>query len=638
MCGFLVSSLNNCSHSLFETSLEFLDHRGPDETKLLSNDDFHFGFKRLSIQDLTPAGSQPMQDEKGNVLCFNGEIYNFQSIKQELQQYGIQFISRSDTEVILRALDFFGMEKTLDKLDGMYAIAYFEASSSKMFIIRDPFGMKPLFYYIKGSTFICASEIKAINSLNESTQINKHASLNPLFFNGMPPKNETLFEGVFSLSAGTVLEFHAKTKVVSSRSFCDLKTFVNEETFKENSQLSRSELTEKFGQTFESSVKYHLLSDAPVAIMFSAGLDSSLVAATVSKLSEDNKTLFKYQAEEVNDDSLLATEFAKEFELELSTTQNIDSTLISRMPHLIYAYETINKADGLPLSSVCRDAKKRGYKVMLTGDSADELWGGYGSLTAFRIHQAFANSKFFNNVLSTLNKFLPGVKNSASDSLHHLASPFDVSFLKPFIDFGLFKFERESEWKTCRDAYSFLENDLKQSVNGFLLDELTSRLERFMVRSDRVGMSESIELRLPFLTKKMAQLAVNLPFEKKSFLSPSLSRRTLFWDKAPVRDYAKNLGVTPSIIQRAKIGTPSGQAEFDNLIHTFRILGCANVASLFNIYPDTIYRYIEGVQNEALLYRLVWNFLSMEIFIRLFFENISPYTIEDEINVALRKI
>lgn len=110
MCGFLVSSLNYCSQSLFETSLEFLDHRGPDETKFLSNDDFHFGFKRLSIQDLTPAGSQPMHDEKGNVLCFNGKIYNFQSIKQELQQYGIQFISRCDTEVILRALDFFGME------------------------------------------------------------------------------------------------------------------------------------------------------------------------------------------------------------------------------------------------------------------------------------------------------------------------------------------------------------------------------------------------------------------------------------------------------------------------------------------------------------------------------------------------
>ena len=153
---------------------------------------------------------------------------------------------------------------------------------------------------------------------------------------------------------------------------------------------------------------------------------------------------------------------------------------------------------------------------MLTGDSADELWGGYGSLTAFRIHQAFANSKFFNNVLSTLNKFLPGVKNSASDSLHHLASPFDVSFLKPFLDFGLFKFERESEWKTCRDAYSFLENDLKQSVNGFLLDELTSRLERFMVRSDRVGMSESIELRLPFLTKKWHSSRLTFPLRRKA--------------------------------------------------------------------------------------------------------------------------
>lgn len=637
MCGFLVASRDFCTKTSFSSSLNLLHHRGPDETKILSYDAYRFGFKRLSIQDLTEAGSQPMKDEKGNVLCFNGEIYNFHEIRRKLSQRGVQFKSKSDTEVLLRALDVFGVAKALTMLDGMYAVAYFQEASSKMMLFRDPFGMKPLFYHIDGHHLLCASEIKALLPLIKTININQHASLNPLLFNGMSSQNDTLFDDVKNLPPGTLLEFDAASKTSSSSVFCDLKSFVEEKEFRENSKLTRFELTEKFGSLLRSSVNSHLVSDAPVAVLYSAGLDSSLIATLVSEANTEDKTLFKYQADGINKDHSIASEFADRLNFNLQTTKNIDSKLISQMPYLIYAYETVNKADGLPLNWVCKDARDCGYKVMLTGDSADELWGGYGSLSAYRTHQYFNQSSIFNNTLDVIGKVLPGIRNSTIESLHHLVSPFDIAFVKPFLDFGLFKFGREGEWLKCRDSYDFIDDQRNRNINAFLLDELSSRLGRFMIRSDRIGMAASMELRLPFLTKGSARLAVNVPYQKKSLVRPSLKRRTMFWDKAPLRDFAQRTGVGSSIIQRPKVGTPSGQIEFDNLMHAFRALGCKHLGMLYDIKQTDIIKYIEDIRHHALTYRLVWNFLSMEIFLRLFVENTPPSVIEEEINSAFRK-
>lgn len=130
-----------------------------------------------------------------------------------------------------------------------------------------------------------------------------------------------------------------------------------------------------------------------------------------------------------------------------------------------------------------------------------------------------------------------------------------------------------------------------------------------------------MKLRLPFLTKASARLAVNVPYQKKSLVKPSLKRRSMFWDKAPLRDFAQRTGVGSSIIQRPKVGTPSGQIEFDNLMHAFRALGSKHFGMLYDIKQKDIMKYIEDVRHHALAYRLVWNFLSMEIFLRLFVEN-----------------
>ena len=637
MCGFLVA---NCGSQLsdrrFRAALDLLVHRGPDETKIVKFDTNYFGFQRLAIQDLTSAGSQPMSDESGNILCFNGEIYNFQELRNEIEDFGVHFKSQCDTEVVLRAIKLFGLEATLNKLDGMYAGCYFDKVTSKFFLFRDPFGMKPLFYHSQRGKFICASEAKAILPILGSVDVDQTSSYNPLFFTGMPPTGKTMFKGVYSIKPGTYLEVGADGQILLEKSFCDLLDFVDHAQFDENSRLPRKQLVEKFTQTFEESVKSHLVSDAPLAILFSAGLDSSMIAATARKYQTNGQVLFKYQSSNL-DDSLLADQFANQFECKLKVTKGIDEQLILKLPHLIYSYELINKSDGAPLSQVCDNAKQHRFKVMLTGDSSDELWGGYGSFLSFRLNQILKTkapnipgSRFFKHLL-------PGLQNVGIESLHHLVSPFDDKFLKPFLDFGLFGLTRENEWQKCRMAYDFLGNEYKQNVNAFLLDEARSRLERFMVRSDRVGMANSIELRLPFLTKEMFRLAANVPFQRKSRFGPSITRQSLFWDKAPLRDMAIEVGLSNKIVKRPKIGTPSGDVNIQNLNRIISMFDFTSFERLFGLRKELCRQYISNLKFPALGERLSWTFLSMEIFLRIFVENQSPFEIEDELSVLLKK-
>jgi asparagine synthetase B (glutamine-hydrolysing) len=274
---------------------------------------------------------------------------------------------------------------------------------------------------------------------------------------------------------------------------------------------------------------------------------------------------------------------------------------------------------------------------MLTGDSSDELWGGYGTFLSFRLNQLIKTKTPSVPGARIFNHLIPGLQNAGIESLHHLVSPFDSRFLKPFLDFGLFGLTREQEWQKCRKAYDFLGDEYNTNVNAFLLDEARSRLERFMVRSDRVGMANSIELRLPFLTKEMFGLAANIPFQRKSRFAPSVTRRSLFWDKAPLRDMAIGVGVSNEIVKRPKIGTPSGEVNIQNLNKIISTFDFTSFERLFGLRKDQCRQYISYLRFPALAERLSWTFLSMEMLLRLFVENQSPFEIEDELSVLLRK-
>ena len=635
MCGFIVAAkINLVTDKSFNRALAVISHRGPDQSKVLDSNGFLFGFNRLSIQDLSNLGAQPMQDIEGNILCFNGEIYNFKVLRQQLEEKGCNFFSSSDTEVLLNLINIYGLSASLDMIDGMYAFVYFEKKSKKIYACKDPFGMKPLFFYNNGSDIVFASEIKALMPLTNSRSLNLLGAMNPLFFTGLSSGNRTIFEGIKSLGAGNYIEYCLVTGSFQEKKFFDLCSLVNQNDYFENDKLSKNELSDKFSHILQRSVSSHLVSDAKVGILFSAGLDSSLIAAQASKITNNQLNLFKYQSEDM-DDSALADDFSSRINGCLHITKGIDSDLIYRLPHLIYSYETLNKPDGAPLSQVCDNARKNSHKVLLTGDSADELFAGYGSFDAYRINQYIKKRGNFPKIFSLANKILPGIRNSSISSMHHLIAPFDDRFINPFLDFTLFDGERNGQWEECRKAYAFLGDSYKVNSNAFLLDEVRSRLERFMIRSDRVGMANSIELRLPFLSKEMVGFALNVPFNKRSYFSPSLKRRRLVYDKAPLRYAAKKLGVGSNIINRVKVGTPTGSNDHNNLILLGSRLRFYHVSKMFGFSEQRIREFICNVEFPASRFRLHWTFISLEILIRMFICDESPHDIENEFRELL---
>jgi len=631
MCGFIVSAISNdYSQEVFNRALENLNHRGPDQTKTHKFQNIIFGFKRLSIQDLSNLGSQPMIDDLGNILCFNGEIYNFKYLKEKLIQENIAFKSNSDTEVLLQTIYYYGIEKSLELIDGMFSFIYFNRKLNKIYACTDHFGMKPLYYFISGKNFIFSSEIKGILPLLNQYEVNIKNSLNPIFFTNFSPGEKTIFNNIFSLGPGRIITFSVDSSELTNEKYFDLSSLINENEYLLNSKLSNNDIALKVSDTLDLSIKTHLVSDANAGILFSAGIDSSIIAKKAHDLNKKSVNLFKYQSSDM-DDSKLAEVFSNNINAKTYITKNIDSTLIYKLPHLIYAYETLNKADGAPLSVVCENANNLNYKVLLTGDCADELFGGYGSFDTYRLNQLIKNFLHMKNLNNLTNKIFPGLRSLFIESMHHMISPFDDRFINPYLDFSLFDGERNQEWQKCRESYSFLKNNYQINCNAFLLDEIKNRMRRFLLRSDRVGMMHSVELRMPYLTKSMAKLSLNIPFNKKSAFMPSYIRKRMFIDKIPLRKIARDLSINKGIINRPKVGTPTGKIDDNNLFYLVSIFSLKNVSTVFGIKETIIKQFLVDIEFYPIKIRLYWTFLSFELILRMFFMNISPNEIEVEI-------
>ena len=170
-----------------------------------------------------------------------------------------------------------------------------------------------------------------------------------------------------------------------------------------------------------------------------------------------------------------------------------------------------------------------------------------------------------------------------------------------------------------------------------MLDDIRDKLQRFLLRSDRVGMSNSIELRLPFLTKELVGLALNIPFNRKSKTSISYKRRRLFYDKAPLRKIAKNLGINNEIISRVKMGTPTGLQDENNIFNLSKKMSFKNISEIYDIKEKTIMSILNEVTYSPIKYRLHWTFISLEIYLKMFMLNVSPQEIEAEFKSLLEK-
>ena len=568
-------SLSN-AESILRPMTDSLIHRGPDASNIFSDTDSNLlmGHRRLSIIDTSEGGLQPMYSHSGNlVIAFNGEIYNHNELRVQLQKENssISWTSTSDTETLLEAFEQWGIENTLTKLRGMFAIALWDKTKKNFYLIRDRFGEKPLYYgWIedgKNTTFSFGSELKALRKYpNFSNNISQQALLQ--YFSYMyVPCPLSIFDGVFKLEPGCILKISSqppKSKMhgiphsISGQVYShDSMTISRWYDFKEVVNSASQNLFTDFDEAslaleteLATVIKLQSLSDVPLGAFLSGGVDSSAIVALMQKQSKKPIKTFTIGFEDPDfDESTFAREVASHLmtdHSELLVTAEDAQSIIPDLPHLYC--EPFADYSQIPTYFVCKSARQS-VTVSLSGDAGDELFGGYNRyLMAPRLWSKLSKVPvFFRKIASMIliavpiqywnwmfkqyNKLTKQQNEFVhfGEKVHRFASRLrflnseDDLFLslisEPSADQIVLKNATNSKIDPINP--SFLSDPLpKNGVNDLAsrmmyLDTLNYLTDDILCKVDRAAMGNSLETRVPFLDHKIVELAWRMPLEMK---------------------------------------------------------------------------------------------------------------------------
>ncbi|WP_287601766.1 asparagine synthase (glutamine-hydrolyzing) [Thiothrix sp.] len=525
MCGILgkLNYNHNNSENIINDLLK-LTHRGPDDSGIWHSENKHviLGHTRLSILDLSSTAHQPMISSCGRfIIVFNGEIYNYQEIRTELQRFGYHFNGSGDTEVVLTAYQHW-QDKCLNKFNGMFALAIWDKGSStesaQLFIARDRVGKKPFYYIHKKKLFEFASELKALTHSNE---INLRA-LNFYLALGYIPNNLCINEGVNKLPPAHAGIFRPDTGEL--RVWCYWQLPTNNPDF----HCPVESLVEEAESLLNDSVRLRLRSDVPVGVLLSGGLDSSLLAAMAANISPKKIKTFTVSFPGTRyDEANYANIVAKHFNTEHHVLEVSAPSLDILREYSPFIDEPLADSSLLPSYMVSKLTAQH-VKVALGGDGGDELFGGYGDYT-----QAFIDQHRIGwippLVMATIGKFagkLPaGVKGR--NRLYALQGEADQAMIwgSPYFDIALrsrvlspshlqeLGGDIASPEKWLLSLYAMGQNSLDKMTRTHFGSILP---DDFLVKVDRTSMANSLELRAPFLDYRLVEFAFSkIPSEWK---------------------------------------------------------------------------------------------------------------------------
>ncbi|MFH1472958.1 MAG: asparagine synthase (glutamine-hydrolyzing) [bacterium] len=502
-------------------------HRGPDDDGFYSDGRVSLGMRRLSIID--PAGGkQPISSKDGNlIIFFNGEIYNYKELKKELEQKGHKFKTNSDTEVVLQMYEVYGKD-FLPKLRGMFAFAIYNKMSGEIFIARDFFGIKPLYYLKKNNTFAFSSEFKSFLSMpGLKREVNDEAVYNFLFYQ-YNPLDETFLKGVHKLPQG-----HYMT--VSNDGRYEITKYW-EFKFEQNEKLIEEETRKKILDTMEDSVAHHMIADVPVGSFLSGGIDSSIIATlmqrvrngelesrkesprtpeSVARLSsfDSSSPINRVKTFTVGFDHVSERNEARETSDPLGTEHREISVsadeYFKALPNAVWHFdEPVADPSAIGIYFLAREARKH-VKVVLSGEGADELFGGYNIyLEPFARRRARFIPRF---VLRLISKLPFRGKNFAERMLVRLEDRY-IGNAKVFRDeevAKLWKGEKQNKFDLS-ELYNKARK-LSDSSKMQYIDVHTWLIGDILSKADKMTMAHSLELRVPFLDKEVADLARTLP-------------------------------------------------------------------------------------------------------------------------------
>ena len=520
MCGFYcIISQDEIDLETSRESLDLIAHRGPDSQKYYLNNDrnIFFGFNRLSILDLSNQADQPMLDKKSQrLIVFNGEIYNHSEIRDFLKTKKYIFKTGSDTEVILKAYDYW-KEATPEKLEGMFSFVIYDQKENNIFFARDRAGEKPLFFFSDEKRFYLSSEIKPIHHDSKNKDISLEA-LNHYFEIGYTPKNISMLKGIQKLRPGHKAKLDLSLLKLSVEKYWDLDTQVSKpiKKVKKKDDYYINKLESLLG----SAIEKQLIADVPVGMLLSGGVDSSLIVAIASKYFDRLNTftvvfphLKKY------DESKHARLIAKHF-----NTNHVELNADDVEPEILYKLvkhydEPMVDSSMIPTSLLCMEIKKH-CKVALGGDGADELFGGYSHYNRY-------------NDISKLQKILPYPLRSSLVNLILNLTPENFKGRKTLELFGkniknldfysANLFDHKTRKKLLSQNFQFEEiNHEKKVISTDLIRSITYEdysnylSEDILVKVDRASMAASLEIRSPFLDSEITKFAfLEVPTHRK---------------------------------------------------------------------------------------------------------------------------
>ena len=527
MCGLagFVGFENNLK--LAEQANSIQKHRGPDNQSVWADDNIALAHQRLSIIDLSERSNQPFH--KGDlVMIFNGEIYNYKELQDKLtKEKNVSFITTSDTEVVLEMYRHYG-EKCLDALIGMFAFAIYNKVTSALFLVRDHFGIKPLFYTQINGGFAFSSELKTLVTIPRFNKaINPKAlvsSLNYLWVSG----NESMFKDCFKLPAAHYLTF-TKEEGVRLTNYWQLNDNVN------GSATDEPTVTKELAEALELSINRHMVADVPVSSFLSGGLDSSLIAVIAKKTNENLSTYTistedkDKKAENMPDDEKYANIVADTFNLDHHVIR-INTDILKDLPQMVRTLdEPIGDPAAINTYLICKAAREKGVKVLLSGMGADELFFGYrrqkATLMAIKYNKLPGFVKYSaSKVVNMLPVKLAGkgfkLGRWAKRFLSFASMPVDSSYMRSYSYYSTGELKsllNENYWSAIDSINREHKTIFNSKYKGDTINSIChTDIHMFMLGlnltyTDRASMAASVEVRVPFIDKLFITKAMQIP-------------------------------------------------------------------------------------------------------------------------------
>lgn len=508
MCGIAgIIKFDNSTidESVLDSMAKAMEHRGPDGQGIFNESSVGFVHRRLSIIDPN-SGHQPMVRENGSlVITFNGEIYNYLELRQELESY-YDFDTDSDTEVLMYAFKHWGRE-CLKKLTGMFAFAILDKKRNSIFIARDRVGIKPLFYsQVEGKGFYFASELKALIKALDKPIIDPSAVAD--FFRWQYiPTPKSIYKNVYKLEPGHYLEIDIENNTIDKQCYWKINLI-------QDHNLTDQEWLQELNETLDRIIKLYVRSDVPFGAFLSGGVDSSLVSALMSKVLDNPVKTFSIGFNEDKHSELVyAQQAANVIKSDHYEQRITGKEAIETITSIATSFgEPFSDSSSLPTHAVSALASDN-VKMVLSGDGGDELFGGYHSYLGTFKDGLKEKPSYLRILLSRLVKAIPG--NRLGRFHVSETSPLEKHFAQRNIfsqkELGyLLNYESDTQWPVDN-----IINDLDPSLDDLTkfqaLDAQTYMVDDVLTKVDRMSMANSLEVRVPLLDHELVELAFSMP-------------------------------------------------------------------------------------------------------------------------------